>query len=69
MTFHELLNDTARGLEPELLGAVGDERDVDHERAREVADDETDRAPVEDGDEDHHRRDGDQDVGDAGQRI
>ena len=38
------------------------ERDVDDERAGEVADDEPDRAPVEDGDEHHHRRDRDDDV-------
>ena len=53
----------------ELLAAVGDERRVDAERADEVADDQPDRAPVEDGDEDHHRGDRDQHVADARDRV
>ena len=56
-------------LEAELLGPVDDECDVGDERPGEVADDETDRAPVEDGDEDHHRRDGDEHVADARDRV
>jgi hypothetical protein len=40
--------------------AVGEQDEVDGERADEVADDEPDRAPVEDGDEEDHRGDRDQ---------
>ena len=43
-------------LEPELLAPVAEEREVDDQRAREVADDDALRALVEHDDEQQRRR-------------
>jgi hypothetical protein len=52
-------------LETELLAAVPQQREVDGERAGEVAGDDADRAEVVDDHEQHRRGDGDRDVGEA----
>ena len=54
-----------RELEAELGAPVAEEREVDDERAEEVADDHPERALVVGDDEDERRRDGDGDVGEA----
>ena len=60
-----LAQQAAVELEPELLAAVADERGVDEERAREVADDDADRALVEHDDEEQRRADRQEDVREA----
>ena len=56
-------------LRSELLVPVPEQHRVDDERTREVADDEADGAPVEVGDEEHHRGDRDEHVRDARDRV
>ena len=61
-----LAEEAAVELEPELEAAVGEQDEVDDQRAGEVADDHADRALVPDGDEQDRRDDGDDHVRERG---
>ena len=60
-----LAKQAAIELEPELLAPVADQHHVDDQRAREVADDDADRALVERDDEEQRRADRQEDVREA----
>ena len=64
-----LAEERAVELEPELEAPVGEQDDVDGERAAEVADEDAERALVPDDDEQDRQADRERDVDDAGEQV